>query len=135
MLLKIYPENPNPKAISEVISVLGKDGVIIYPTDSVYGIGCDIHRHKAVQRIAQIKGIKLEQANFSFIFNDLSHISEYVRQLDNNTFKLMKRCLPGPFTFILNAGNKVPNIFTNKKKTIGIRIPDNNIIRQKDLSC
>jgi len=129
MILKIYPENPNPKAISQIISVLENDGVIIYPTDSVYGIGCDIHNHKAAARVAQIKGVKLEQANFSLIFNDMSQLSEYVRQLNNNTFKLMKHCLPGPFTFILNAGNKVPKIFTQKKKTIGIRIPDNNIIR------
>lgn len=128
MIRKIYPENPNQKEIDKVVELLRNGGVIIYPTDTIYGIGCDIHNKKAVEKVAQIKGLKVEQANFSIICSDLSHLSDYAKQVDNNTFKLMKRCLPGPFTFILNASNKVPKFFTEKKKTIGIRIPDNSII-------
>jgi len=128
MIKKIYTRNPNSRDISKIVEILRNGGVIIYPTDTVYGMGCDIHNHKAVERVAQIKGIHLEKANFSIICSDLSHLSFYARQVDNNTFKLMKKHLPGPYTFILNASNKVPKIFTNKKKTIGIRIPDNTII-------
>jgi tRNA threonylcarbamoyl adenosine modification protein (Sua5/YciO/YrdC/YwlC family) len=130
MLRKIYPENPNIKEIEKIANLLHEGGVIIFPTDTVYGIGCDIHNYKAVERVAQVKGIKIEKANFSFLFYDLSQISEYTRPIDNSIFKLMKWCLPGPYTFILNAGGKVPKIFMNKKKTIGIRVPDNNIIRE-----
>jgi tRNA threonylcarbamoyl adenosine modification protein (Sua5/YciO/YrdC/YwlC family) len=129
MLTKLYSENPNPKQIEAIVKVLREGGVIIYPTDTVYGIGCDIHNHKAVERIARIKGIKPEKADFSFICRDLSHLSEYARQVPNTVFKLMKRNLPGPFTFILNASSKVPKILENKKKTIGIRIPDNSIVQ------
>jgi len=129
MLLKIYPENPQPRAIKTVLETLEKGGVIIYPTDSVYGIGCDIHQPKAIERIARIKGIAVEKAQFSIIFRDLSQISEYCRLNNNSIFKLLKHNLPGPFTFILEAGSKVPKIFTPKKKTIGIRIPDNNIVK------
>jgi tRNA threonylcarbamoyl adenosine modification protein (Sua5/YciO/YrdC/YwlC family) len=128
MIRKIYIENPNPKEVERVVDILKNGGVIIYPTDTIYGMGCDIHNHKAVERVAQIKGIKPEKANFSIICHDLSSLSNYARQVDNKTFKLMKISLPGPFTFILNASNKVPKIFLSKKKTIGIRIPDNNII-------
>ena len=128
MFKKLYTENPNERDIATIVEILHDGGVIIYPTDTVYGIGCDIHNHKAVERVAKIKNIKLEKANFSIICSDLSHLSDYARQVDNNTFKLMKRLLPGPYTFILNASSKVPKLFTNKKKTIGIRIPDNNII-------
>jgi tRNA threonylcarbamoyl adenosine modification protein (Sua5/YciO/YrdC/YwlC family) len=128
MFKKLYAENPNEKDIATIVEILHDGGVIIYPTDTVYGIGCDIHNHKAVERVAQIKNIKLEKANFSIICSDLSHLSDYARQVDNNTFKLMKRLLPGPYTFILNASSKVPKLFTNKKKTIGIRIPNNNIV-------
>ena len=128
MLIKLYPENPNPKQVESIIKVLLGGGVIIYPTDTVYGIGCDIHNHKAVERIARIKGVKPETANFSFICRDMSHVSEYARQVPNAVFKLMKRNLPGPFTFILNATNKVPKILETKKKTVGIRIPDNAIV-------
>jgi tRNA threonylcarbamoyl adenosine modification protein (Sua5/YciO/YrdC/YwlC family) len=128
MIKKIYAKNPNSRDISKVVEILKNGGVIIYPTDTVYGLGCDIHNHKAMERVARIKGIKLEQANFSIICSDLSHLSYYARQVDNNTFKLMKKHLPGPYTFILNASNKVPKFFTEKKKTIGIRIPANNII-------
>ena len=125
-LLKIFPENPNPKAIKKVIEVLKKGGVIIYPTDTVYGLGCDITNLKAVERIAKIKGIKLERSNFSFICQDLSNLSDYVTQIDTSTFKLLKRTLPGPYTFILPGASTLPHPF-KKKKTVGIRIPDNSI--------
>ena len=125
-LLKIFPENPNPKAIKKVIEVLKKGGVIIYPTDTVYGLGCDITNLKALERIAKIKGIKLERSNFSFICQDLSNLSDYVTQIDNSTFKLLKRTLPGPYTFILPGASTLPHPF-KKKKTVGIRIPDNTI--------
>ena len=128
MLIKIYSENPNLKQVEAIVKILHEGGVIIYPTDTVYGIGCDIHNHKAVERIARIKGVKPEIANFSFICRDLSHLSEYARQVPNSVFKLMKRNLPGPFTFLLNASNKVPKILETKKKTVGIRIPDNQIV-------
>lgn len=129
MLTKVYPENPNPRQIESIVKILREGGIIIYPTDTVYGIGCDIHDHKAVEKIARIKGIKPEKADFSFICRDLSHLSEYARQVSTPAFKLMKRNLPGPFTFILNASSKVPKILENKKKTIGIRIPDNAIVQ------
>ena len=128
MIKKIFAENPNSRDIEKVVNILRDGGIIIYPTDTVYGIGCDIHNRKAVERVAEIKNIKLEKANFSIICHDFSHLSDYARQVDNNTFKLMKKLLPGPYTFILNASNKVPHFFTYKKKTIGIRIPDNNVI-------
>ncbi len=127
MLLRIYEENPNPKAIRQVVDCLKQGGVIIYPTDTVYGIGCDINNRKAVERICQIRNIKPEKAQFSFICSDLSHITEFCSQIDNPTFKLMKRLLPGPYTFILNATNKVPKLFQSKKRTVGIRIPDHSI--------
>lgn len=130
MIIKIYPENPNQKQILQVTEILQKGGIVVYPTDTVYGMGCDIFNQKAVERLAFLRGIKLEKVQFSFIFPDLSQISEYTRIIDNNVFKLMKKNLPGPFTFILNASNKVPKIFKNKKKTIGIRIPNNPIIHQ-----
>jgi len=125
-LLKIFPENPNPKAIKKVIEVLKKGGLIIYPTDTVYGLGCDITNVKALERIAKIKGIKLERSNFSFICHDLSNLSDYVTQIDTSTFKLLKRTLPGPYTFILPGASSLPHPF-KKKKTVGIRIPDNSI--------
>lgn len=127
MLVRIYEENPNPKAIREVVDCLRKGGVIIYPTDTVYGIGCDINNRKAVERICKIRNIKPEKAQFSFICHDLSHISDYCAYIDNPTFKLMKRLLPGPYTFIMNATNSVPKLFQSKKRTVGIRIPKNNI--------
>ncbi|MCW3805885.1 L-threonylcarbamoyladenylate synthase [Plebeiibacterium marinum] len=129
MLLKIYPENPNPKDIIYVTEELRKGAVVIYPTDTVYGIGCDINNSKAVERVARLKNINLKKEHLSFICYDLSHISDYTKSLSNNTFKIMKRNLPGPFTFILNANSNVPKLFKNNKKTVGIRIPDNNIIR------
>ncbi len=127
MLLKIYPENPNPRHIRMVVECLNDGGIIIYPTDTVYGLGCDIFKSKAVERIALLKGINADKANFSFICNDLSQLSDYAKPIPNNIFKLMKNNLPGPYTFILNASSNVPKLIQNKKKTVGIRIPDNNI--------
>lgn len=130
MLLKIHPDNPNPRHIQTVLDCLNDGGIIIYPTDTVYGIGCDIYKTKAVEKIALIKGIKKEKANFSFICSNLSHISDFTRPINNEVYKMMKRNLPGPFTFILEANNKVPKLFQSKKKTVGIRVPDNNIIHE-----
>lgn len=130
MLLKIYPENPNPKDIRFIAEELRKGKVIIYPTDTIYGIGCDINNTKAVERVARIKNINLKKDHLSFICYDLSHISDYTKNINNNVFKIMKRNLPGPFTFILDANSNVPKLFKNNKKTVGIRIPDNNIIRE-----
>ena len=130
MLLKIHPDNPSPNRIKTVVECLKKGGIIIYPTDTVYGLGCDIYNQKAVRRICKIKGIKPEKANFSFICCDLSHLSDFTKNVETPTYKLMKKALPGAFTFILNANNKVPKLFKSNKKTVGIRIPDNNIARQ-----
>jgi tRNA threonylcarbamoyl adenosine modification protein (Sua5/YciO/YrdC/YwlC family) len=129
MLLKIHPENPGERQVQKAVELLQKGGVIIFPTDTVYGLGCDIFNPRAVDRVARIKGISIEKANFSFICHDFSHLADFARHVDNATFKLMKQYLPGPYTFILGAGNNVPRVFRNKKKTIGIRIPDNHIIR------
>ncbi|WP_297764785.1 L-threonylcarbamoyladenylate synthase [uncultured Muriicola sp.] len=126
--IKIYNDNPNPKEIKRVVDVLRKGGVIIYPTDTVYGLGCDITKSRALEKIARIKGIKLEKANWSFICADLSNLSDYVRQIDTPTFKILKRALPGPYTFILPGNNNLPKDF-KKKKTVGIRVPENNIVR------
>ncbi len=126
--IKLYNENPNPKEIAKVVKVLQSGGLVIYPTDTIYGLGCDITKTKSLEKIAQIKGVQLEKANLSFICNDLSHLSDYVKQLDSATFKILKRALPGPYTFILPGSNNLPKVF-KKKKTVGIRIPDNNIIR------
>jgi tRNA threonylcarbamoyl adenosine modification protein (Sua5/YciO/YrdC/YwlC family) len=130
MLLKIHPDNPNPRYIQQTIECLNDGGIIIYPTDTIYGMGCDIYKNKAVDKIALIKGIKKEKANFSFICSNLSHISDFTTPISNDIYKLMKRNLPGPFTFILNGNNKVPKLFQSKKKTVGIRVPDNNIINE-----
>lgn len=126
--IKIYPENPNEKEIEKVVNILRDGGIIIYPTDTVYGLGCDITNSKALERIAQLKGVKLEKANFSFICADLSNMSDYIKQIDNTTFKILKKALPGPYTFILPGGNNLPKDF-KRKKTVGIRVPDNNIAR------
>lgn len=125
--IKIYEDNPNETAIKKVVDVLRDGGLIIYPTDTVYGLGCDITNTKALERIAKIKGIKLEKANFSFICSDLSNLSDYVKQIDTSTFKILKRALPGPYTFILPGNNDLPKEF-RKKKTVGIRVPDNQIV-------
>ncbi|MEC4048490.1 L-threonylcarbamoyladenylate synthase [Flavobacterium sp. SUN046] len=125
--IKIYEDKPNEAAIKKVVEVLRNGGLVIYPTDTVYGLGCDITNTKALERVAKIKGIKLEKANFSFICSDLSNLSDYVKQIDTATFKILKRALPGPYTFILPGNNDLPKEF-RKKKTVGIRVPDNNII-------
>tara|TARA_B110000881_G_scaffold211379_1_gene219805 strand:- start:938 stop:1552 length:615 start_codon:yes stop_codon:yes gene_type:complete len=127
MILKIHPDNPNSREIKKVIECLKDGGVIVYPSDTVYGIGCDIFNKKAVERIAKIKGINIKKNNFSFICSDLSHISDFTKPIDNSTYKLMKRNLPGPFTFIVNANNSIPKLFKINKKTIGIRVPNHNI--------
>ncbi len=127
MLVDIHPDNPSERQIQQTVEVLQKGGIIIYPTDTVYGLGCDIYQQKAVEKIARIKKRKLSEANFSFICSDLSHLSDFTSQINNSTFKLMKKNLPGPFTFILNANNNLPKLFKNKRKTVGIRIPDHKI--------
>jgi tRNA threonylcarbamoyl adenosine modification protein (Sua5/YciO/YrdC/YwlC family) len=124
--IKIYENNPNEVAIKKVVEVLKNGGLVIYPTDTVYGLGCDITNTKALERIAKIKGVKLEKANFSFICSDLSHISDYIKQIDTSTFKILKRALPGPYTFILPGNNNLPKEF-KKKTTVGIRVPNNAI--------
>lgn len=124
--IKIYEENPNAKEIKKVVDVLKRGGLIIYPTDTVYGLGCDIRHSKALERLARIKGVKLDNANFSFVCHDLSNLSDYVKQIDTSTFKILKRALPGPYTFILPGAKSLPNVF-KKKKTVGIRIPNNAI--------
>lgn len=130
MLLRIYPENPNEKAIQQVVDVLRNGGLVIYPTDTIYGLGCDITNQKAIEKICQIRGIKPEKANFSFICHDLSHISEFVKPIDTSVFRLLKKALPGPYTFIFEATNKVPKLLSSNKKTVGIRVPDNDIARE-----
>jgi tRNA threonylcarbamoyl adenosine modification protein (Sua5/YciO/YrdC/YwlC family) len=124
--IRLYEENPNPREIAKVVSVLKRGGLIIYPTDTVYGLGCDITNYKALERVAQIKGVKLEKADFSFVCHDLSNLSDYVKQINNATFKVLKRALPGPYTFVLPGSKTLPTAF-KKKKTVGIRVPDNNI--------
>ena len=128
MLIKIYPENPNHKDIRQIVEVLKNGGIIVYPTDTVYGLGCDITNAKAVEKIARYKNVQVEKSNFSFICCDLSHLSDFSRPVSNSVFKLLKHYLPGPYTFILNANSNVPKYFKGKKKTVGVRIPDNSII-------
>ena len=130
MLLRLYDENPNPKDILKAVEILRDGGVIIFPTDTIYGIGCDITKPKAIERVARIKNVKPEKAPFSFLFYDLSNISDYCKPIPNSVFKLMKKNLPGPFTFILQANSNIPKLFRSTKKSIGIRIPQNNIIRE-----
>ncbi|MEO1437652.1 MAG: L-threonylcarbamoyladenylate synthase [Bacteroidota bacterium] len=127
MLLRINPENPERRKINQVVETLSKGGIIIYPTDTVYGIGCDIHNQKAVERVCRIKGVNPRKVNLSFVCNDLSHLSDYAVPFETSIFKLMKASLPGPYTFILKANNNVPKLFKNNKKTVGIRIPDHPI--------
>ncbi len=126
--IKIYEENPNPKEIKRVVKILRDGGVIIYPSDTVYALGCDINNNRALERVAQLRGVKLEKANFSFVCEDLSNLSDYVKQIDTPTFKLLKRNLPGPYTFILPGNNNLPTVF-KKKREVGIRVPDNAITR------
>ncbi len=126
--IKLYNENPNEREINKVVKVLQNGGLVIYPTDTVYGLGCDITNTKAMEKIAKIKGVKLDKANFSFICNDLSHLSDYVKQIETPIYKILKRALPGPYTFVLPGSTNLPKAF-KKKKTVGIRVPDNNIAR------
>ncbi len=130
MLIRLYDENPNPKDLLKAVEILRDGGVIIFPTDTIYGIGCDITKPKAIERVARIKNVKPEKAPFSFLFYDLSNISDYCKPIPNSVFKLMKKNLPGPFTFILQANSNIPKLFRSTKKSIGIRIPQNNIIRE-----
>ncbi|MCX6260422.1 MAG: L-threonylcarbamoyladenylate synthase [Bacteroidia bacterium] len=128
MLLRIYPENPNQDRIRKVVDVLEGGGIIIYPTDTVYAMGCDIKANKSIDKIARMKGLNPQNPDMSLIFHDMSQLSEYTIIRDNSVFKLLKRNLPGPFTFIVQANSTIPKLFKNKKKTVGIRIPDNNIV-------
>ncbi|MFT4847911.1 MAG: tRNA threonylcarbamoyl adenosine modification protein (Sua5/YciO/YrdC/YwlC family) [Sediminicola sp.] len=126
--IRIYEENPNPKDIKRVVDIIRKGGLVIYPSDTVYALGCDIKNTRALERVAKLKGIKLEKANFSFVCKDLSNLSDYVRQINSTTFKILKRALPGPYTFILPGNNNLPNVF-KKKKEVGIRVPANSIVQ------
>ena len=127
LFIKLFPENPDQKRIEQIVDVLKGGGLVIYPTDTVYGIGCDIFHPKAIERIARLKGLKAEKANFAFICHDMSHLAEFAK-VDTATFKVMRKALPGPFTFVLPATNQVPKLLNNKRKTIGIRIPNNGIV-------
>lgn len=127
--LEIHPENPEQRKIQQVIDIVREGGIVIYPTDTLYGLGCDITNNKAVNRICRIKGIKPEKAHFSFICRDLSNISEFTKPFSNTVYKVMKKNLPGPFTFILNASTKVPKMLKNRKKTVGIRVPNSPIVQ------
>lgn len=129
MLIRIHPENPQERLIHQVIEVLRKGGVIIYPTDTLYGLGCDIFQHRAVERVCQIKNIAPQKAQLSFVCYDLSDLSQYARQLDTPVYRMLKQFLPGPYTFILEASKQVPKILKTKKDTVGIRVPDNKIAR------
>ncbi len=129
MLLHVHPDNPQPRQIKTVIENLRSGGIIIYPTDTIYGLGCDIYQHKAIERICRIKQVDPKKAQLSFICYDLSHLSDFAKQLPTSTFRLLKEYLPGPYTFILPASKLVPKILQSKKDTIGLRIPDNNIAR------
>lgn len=130
MLIKIYPENPNEKSIQQAVDILKRGGLIIYPTDTVYGLGCDITNPKAIEKICRIRGIKPDKANFSFVCYDISHISDYIKPIDNETYRVLKKALPGAFTFIFNANKNVPKLLSSNKKTVGIRVPNNNIARE-----
>ncbi len=126
IFMRIHPDNPQEKKILEAVDILRNGGVIIYPTDTIYGLGCDIHNVRAVERLCQIKGVKPDKVNLSFICSDLTHISDYAK-IDTQAYKVMKKALPGPFTFVLEASSKVPRYAGAKKKTVGIRVPDNEI--------
>jgi tRNA threonylcarbamoyl adenosine modification protein (Sua5/YciO/YrdC/YwlC family) len=127
MLIRIHPDNPQPRLIKQVADCLKSGGVIIYPTDTIYGLGCDISQHKAVERICKIKNVDPAKAQLSFICRDLSHLSDYTKGIDTPLYRVLKHYLPGAFTFILPASKQVPNILQSKKSTIGLRVPDNNI--------
>ncbi|MCO5241377.1 MAG: L-threonylcarbamoyladenylate synthase [Chitinophagaceae bacterium] len=130
MLLHVHPDDPQPRQIKTIVDCLRDGGIIIYPTDTIYGLGCDIFHHKAVERIARIKQVSPEKANFSFICYDLSDLSTYTKSIDTPLYRVLKTCLPGPYTFILPSSKEVPRILKSKKNTVGIRVPENNIARQ-----
>lgn len=130
MILTIQVSNPDDRQIRQVVEILRKDGIVIVPTDTIYALICNIYSHKAIDRVCRLKNVRLEKSNFSFLFDSLSNISKFTRSFDRNIYKLLNRALPGPYTFILEAGNEVPSIFRAKKKTIGIRIPDHEIVQQ-----
>lgn len=130
MLLKIHPETPQKNYIKDIAKIIKDGGIIIFPTDSVYGLGCDIYNTAAAEKVAKLKGMKLKKADFSFLFDDISMVSNYTKPLPNSTFKLLKKNTPGPFTFILEANSEIPQIFRKSKKTLGVRIPDNLIIQE-----
>jgi tRNA threonylcarbamoyl adenosine modification protein (Sua5/YciO/YrdC/YwlC family) len=127
MLIQIHPRDPQPRLVKQVVECLKDGGVIIYPTDTIYGLGCDIFQHKAIDRICKIKNIDPLKAQLSFICRDLSHLSDYTKSIDTPLYRMLKRYLPGPYTFILPASKQVPKILQSKKSTIGLRIPDNVI--------
>ena len=127
MIIHIHPDNPQPRNIQTVVDCLRSGGVIIYPTDTIYGIGCDITNTAAIERVCRIKGVDPKKAQFSFVCSDLSHISDYTKSIDTPTFRLLKNALPGPYTFILNANKQVPKLLQTKKTTVGIRVPEHNI--------
>lgn len=129
MLIRIHPDNPQPRLIKQVVEVLKKGGIIVYPTDTIYGLGCDIFQHKAVERICSIKNVEPQKAQLSFVCYDLSDLSKYAKQLPTPVYRTLKQYLPGPYTFILEASKEVPKILKTKKDTIGLRIPDNKIAR------
>ena len=130
MLLRIHPDNPDPRQIKKVVECLKDGGVIIYPTDTVYGFGCDVNNKKAMEKLCRLKVIDIKKHNLAFVCYDLSHIADFTKHLGTSIYKLMKKTLPGPYTYILNANSSIPKLFKNKKKEIGIRIPDNNIPRE-----
>ena len=130
MLIQIHPENPDPRQIKKVVECLKDGGLIIYPTDTVYGFGCDVNNKRAMEKLCRLKGVNIKKHNLAFVCYDLSHIADFTKHLETSTYKLMKKALPGPFTFILNANSSIPKLFKNKKKEIGIRIPNNNIPRE-----
>ncbi|MBN2668810.1 MAG: threonylcarbamoyl-AMP synthase [Bacteroidales bacterium] len=127
MIVKVYPENPNPKAIAEIVDVISDGGVVVYPTDTVYSFGCSIYKPKAIERIAQIKGLNAKKHRFSFIFENISNITQFTKSVDNKVFKILKKNLPGPFTFVLEANTEMPKHIRMGSSTIGVRIPENNI--------
>lgn len=127
MLIRLNYDNPQVKDINEIVNCLKNDGIIIYPTDTVYSMGCDMTRPKAIEKLCKLKGIKLEKANFSFVCSDLSHLSQFAKPIPNSIFRIMKRALPGPYTFILEANQNVPKLLKQNKKTVGIRVPNNAI--------
>jgi len=129
VLLSLHPRNPQERLVKKAVECLTSGGVIIYPTDTIYGIGCDIRNPEAFERICRIKGVEPAKARFAFICKDLSHLSEYARNISTPMFRMLKSHLPGPFTFILPASRQVPKMLQNKKTTVGLRVPDHPICR------